>query len=268
MAGHQSDGRLGDDRSSENMQREPLTLFHTSDLHVGNGPCLEPALAGFRMVVDAARALAVDALLIAGDLFDGPAVAEATALSMFAVLAELPFPTVVLPGNHDTLLTDSPAVTGAYSPPVHVLRNSEGEEIALTPLGLRVWGRPCHAHLPSFRPLSGIAARVDDNWRVLMAHGLVTDGQGWFGDSSPISPDELAQAESDYIALGHVHVFREVSQGPTPAFYSGAPSGAQPPTAALVRFDPNTGVTVECVDLSNLDSGVRAPSKTSLSARP
>ncbi len=67
--------------------------------------------------------------------------------------------------------------------------------------------------------------------------------------SSPITPEEVALADCDYIALGHVHLFRDVSQGKAPTFYSGAPSGSQARTVALVSMDAATGVTVTPVPL-------------------
>ena len=51
----------------------------------------------------------------------------------------------------------------------------------------------------------------------------------------------VALPQLDYIALGHVHVFRDVSQNGVPAFYSGAPSGAKTRGAVLVELDPETG---------------------------
>ena len=65
------------------------------------------------------------------------------------------------------------------------------------------------------------------------------------GLSSPILWTELAQAGCDYVALGHVHVFRDVTQGRSPAFYSGAPSGMRDSGAVLVTLDPVHGTTVE-----------------------
>ena len=62
--------------------------------------------------------------------------------------------------------------------------------------------------------------------------------------ASPISPDEIAMAPCDYVALGHVHVFRDVSQNGVPAYYSGAPSGSQTKTVAIVDLDPVSGVSV------------------------
>ena len=62
--------------------------------------------------------------------------------------------------------------------------------------------------------------------------------------ASPISPQEIRQVPCDYVALGHVHVFRDVSQNGVPAYYSGAPSGSQTKTVAIVDLDPASGVSV------------------------
>ncbi len=77
-----------------------------------------------------------------------------------------------------------------------------------------------------------------------MGHGLFMDVPAMPLRSSPISPDEISGASCDYIALGHVHVFRDVSQGGVPAFYSGAPSGSHAGAVALVELDPDSGVAV------------------------
>jgi hypothetical protein len=49
--------------------------------------------------------------------------------------------------------------------------------------------------------------------------------------------------------LGHVHVFRDVSQNGVPAYYSGAPSGAQTKTVAIVDLDPVSGVSVSPLEI-------------------
>ena len=67
--------------------------------------------------------------------------------------------------------------------------------------------------------------------------------------ASPISPDEIAMAPCDYVALGHVHVFRDVSQNGVPAYYSGAPSGSQTKTVAIVDLDPVSGVSVSPLEI-------------------
>ena len=42
--------------------------------------------------------------------------------------------------------------------------------------------------------------------------------------SSPITPEEIERSGYHYIALGHVHIFSDVSQGSTRALYCGTPA--------------------------------------------
>ena len=158
-------------------------------------------------------------------------------------------PVVVLPGNHDTVLTER-RWSGDLPCGVTVLLRAEGELVLLEELGLSVWGRPVYVHHPGFRPLEGMPPRPGDGWYVAMGHGLLIDGDEDIMRSSPISPTEIGQAACDYIALGHVHVFRDVSHNGVPAFYSGATSGAGTRSIALVELDPVAGVTVSPVAIS------------------
>ena len=235
------------------MQKRRLRLLHTSDLHLGSDAYAADALRGFDRVVEAAQALGVDGVLIAGDLFDSFRTPLDTVTYVFEGLRKLDRPVFILPGNHDTLLT------GAYGtsdclPPLppnfHLLREPAGDVATSAALGLCVWGRPVYDHDPSFRPLEGLQFRPDDGWFVVMAHGLVMDGHTGSARSSPITLEELEQADCDYIALGHVHVFRDVTQGGSPAFYCGAPSGLQQKTAVLVTLDPDVAVKVESLSLA------------------
>ena len=60
----------------------------------------------------------------------------------------------------------------------------------------------------------------------------------------------IAAADVDYLALGHIHTYADVSHGDTCAAYSGSPN-AHPHipggTAALATLDPETGVHVESI---------------------
>ena len=122
-------------------------------------------------------------------------------------------------------------------------------------LDLSVWGRPVYDHVPSFRPLEGLQPRPNEGWYVVLGHGLVMDDSIHVGRSSPISLAELEQADCDYVALGHVHRFLDVTQGGPAAYYSGAPSGTRRPTAAVVDLAPLTGATVQAAVLQGLNSG-------------
>src|SRR6202021_3963522 len=49
-------------------------------------------------------------------------------------------------------------------------------------------------------------------------------GEGEIGRSPPITPADIERSHYDYVALGHVHVLSDVSQGATRAFYCGTPA--------------------------------------------
>jgi len=83
----------------------------------------------------------------------------------------------------------------------------------------------------------------------VMAHGLVVLDNNPQNRSSPITADELAGISADYVALGHAHGFRDVSAGDTQAYYCGAPSGTDTPTAALITLNPEGGAGVEKIRL-------------------
>lgn len=233
-----------------NSQRRHLTLLHTSDLHLGSDTYSAEALQGFGAVLKLAVSKGVDALIIAGDLFDSGRVPQWMVTHVWQSLSNLGIPVVVLPGNHDIPLTTEPFVSMPVSDGVHVLRDPAGELKTFDSVGLSVWGRPVYDHEPSFRPLEGLQPRPDHGWYVAIAHGVVTDGPDFAYRASPIALQELAQADCDYVALGHVHAFRDVTQGSALAFYSGAPSGAWLRTAALVILDPANGVRVEPVHIT------------------
>ena len=227
-----------------------LTLLHTSDLHVGSGSYPKEALEGFDAILGMARSASVDGVLIAGDLFDRRGVAAKLVSYVFESLAALNRPVVILPGNHDTLITSN---SHGFDEPlggVHVINNPAGGLVQFEGLGLSVWGRAVHNHEPAFHPLEGLPPRPNNGWYVAIGHGIVLEGPSLVERGSPITPQELAEANCDYIALGHTHVFRDVTRGPAQAFYSGAPSGGTNDTAAIVTLEPRTGVSVKAVHIS------------------
>jgi DNA repair exonuclease SbcCD nuclease subunit len=83
-----------------------------------------------------------------------------------------------------------------------------------------------------------------------LAHGLFTEDNET-GRSSPITPGEIEASAYDYIALGHVHVFGEVSRGSTKAAYCGTPaplySSAEAGWVACVSCVPGEPVVIDRV---------------------
>jgi DNA repair exonuclease SbcCD nuclease subunit len=230
--------------------RKPIKLLHTSDLHIGSDIYPADALRGFEQVLQLAADHSVDGVIVAGDLFDNRGVAPTLIDDVFERFGRLRRPVVVLPGNHDTSLMNGSFDSASLPDGVHLMQARGGEIVDVDAIGLSVWGEPVYDHSPKFRPLGALKPRCTDNWYVGIAHGLVTDNDPYSEYSSKITSDELAVADCDYLALGHVHVFRDVtSGGGAPAFYSGAPSGGNEPTVAIVSLDPAAGVSVEAIKL-------------------
>jgi exonuclease SbcD len=244
-------------------QRRRLKLVHTSDVHIDGGASSpfsrqEPGFTGraetaFRQVIDAARDEGADLLLIAGDLFESSRVGGAAIDFVLGELSRATCTVVLLPGNHDCY--DDASVyrrvdfeeAGSH---VHTLTSLEGETLALPGLHATVWGRAMADHDHSNRPLAGIPARSGDWWHLGIAHGLLTADRSE-QRSSLITPEEIEGSGLDYLALGHVHVFREVSQRSTTACYSGSPAplhraAGEAGSVAVVTLDPAFGVTLTC----------------------
>ena len=124
----------------------------------------------------------------------------------------------------------------------------DGGATAGTELSARIWGRAMVEHRPEYRPLAGIPPARPEQWNIAMAHGLFMDDIDMMR-SSPITPADVHDSSYDYIALGHVHVFTDVSQGGTKALYCGTPAplyaSNEAGWVAHVTCDPAAGVAVE-----------------------
>ena len=228
--------------------RRRIRLMHTSDLHIGTDIYPEEALQGFESMLELSRSTASDVVLIAGDLFDHHRVSDQAIDRVMASLGDLGLPVVILPGNHDSVLKDNVDV-GSLPANVSLITRPEGESVTIDQIGLTIWGRPVFNHVPSFSPLKGMPDRPTKGWFVAMAHGLFMEEVDPMR-SSPITPEEVAAATCHYLALGHVHVYRDVSKNGIPAHYCGAPSGSQAKTVAVVDLDPSEGVSVRPLEIS------------------
>ena len=242
------------------MPKRPLTLIHTSDVHLesdtfGRG---EEGLSyrrriqdAFQKVVDMVCEKKADLFLIAGDLFDSNRVPESGVEFVNAELRRIPCPVILIPGNHDCYDHRSIykkadfTLAGSH---VHTLTEEEGRTITFPELQATVWGKGLVEHDPAFRPLAGVPVRQDDWWHIGMAHGYFVEEEG-FQRSSPVTPEEIEQSGLDYLAMGHVHVFNDLSQGSTTSCYPGTPAPLymgvdDGGSVAVVTLDPEKGVAI------------------------
>lgn len=224
-------------------RRIPLRILHTSDFHLsshGDEGCRS---------LEAVKALAinnkVDLLIIAGDLFDHNKVEDELVRFTADKLREIALPIVVLAGNHDCLSAGSAfdrAELWQDCENIRIFRSANGEVVDFPDLEVSLWGKSICSEDHDVRPLEGIPLPSDNGrWNIAVAHGYYVSTSPPLFPSYHITKEEIAGLKWDYIALGHVPVFRCISSDPA-TYYSGSPSFSG--TAALVEFSEENGTVV------------------------
>ncbi len=191
-----------------------VKILHTADWqigmrakHVGAGGAQVRAqrILTAKGLAAVAREHAVDAVFVAGDVFEDNAVERADVQRVIDACAGFGVPTYVLPGNHDPLTTGSVWEHGSWASAtnVHVLRSSE--PLAMAP-GVTLYPCPALTKMSSADPTAWIADRSADGTRIGIAHGTVMNALV-AEDCFPIRPDAASATGLDYLALGHWHSF-------------------------------------------------------------
>jgi DNA repair exonuclease SbcCD nuclease subunit len=243
--------------------RRPATVLHTSDCHLGAGPGGREETA-FALAIALARDEQVDAVLIAGDLFDSARVPDDVIAWTGDQLASLDCPVVVIPGNHDVLAERSVYHRfdmATQCPGVHFIDRHEGQLVAVPGTDVVTWGRAMTEHEPAYRPFEGLPAPPADSWSIAVGHGLLLD-DGPSHRSSPIFASDLAAVAWDYVALGHIHGYAEIRDDPTPVRYPGATAASRDGVAGvvLVDFVPGEGARPRWVALGPEGAATPPPS--------
>ncbi|MCO5784938.1 DNA repair exonuclease [Pseudomonas sp. G11-1] len=210
-------------------------FLHTADWQIGRqydrfGPEDGPALAQARLttverIAALATELAVDAVLVAGDVFDAQTISDRTVRRLFMALQGFGGPWVMLPGNHDAALAESiwsrARRLNAIPDNVHVLLTAE--PLLLAEQGLAILPAPL-TQRQTFSDLTDWfdhAPTPPQLLRIGLAHGSV---QGILAEDidspNPIDPQRAARARLDYLALGDWHGCRQIDDR---TWYSGTP---------------------------------------------
>lgn len=229
----------------------PATVLHTADVHLGNSVLEERA---FARAIDAAIEADVDAVIVAGDLFDHARVPDELLAWTAKQLDRAERPVVLLVGNHDALHQGSVHHRFGVAERcarVILLDDPDGMTVEVPGTDVVVWGRAMVEHSPEFRPLAAAPPKPEDRWAVIAAHGLVQADEQPSHRSSPILPSELADIDWDYVALGHNHVHQVVRDSPRPVIYPGSTADSKrgEPGVVMVDFSPGTGASFEWVSL-------------------
>ncbi len=258
-------------------------FVHTADVHLDSPlrtlALREPALAeliggatrrAFVAIVELCLAEKVDALMIAGDLYDGEQTSMKTArflADQLRRLHEAEIPTFIIRGNHDAesritrelTLPDSVKVFSGRAEVVE--RAAEGLDVAIHGISF------AQKHAPDSL-LPKVRAPVEGAINIGMLHTSL-GGSPAHDRYAPCAPADLHQAGFAYWALGHVHR-RSVDEGRATIVMPGNPQGrdineAGPKSASLVTVDDGRKITLEerltsvaefrrvLVDLSGVD---------------
>jgi len=211
-------------------------FLHTADWQIGRLfssfdpedalPLAEARLAAVERLAALACTHEVDAVLVAGDVFDAQTVSERTIRRMFNAMAGFSGPWVLISGNHDAALVESVWTRAQRlgAVPAHVHLALRPEPVLLEACRTAILPAPLsQRHTYGDSTAWFDAAETPAGWlRLGLAHGSV---QGILAESmvdatNPIAPDRTARAHLDYLALGDWHGGKRIEAR---CWYSGTP---------------------------------------------
>jgi len=211
-----------------------LKLLHSADWQIGRiysqfepddaAALFEARFLAVEQLATLATEHKVDAVLVAGDIFDAQTVSDKTIRRLFNAMMGYPGAWVMLPGNHDAALAESvwtrahrlgvvpPNVVICLEPSVRIV----GERFAVLPAPLTQ--RHTYGDLTEW---FSSASTPEGLHRIGLAHGCV---QGVLSDdvdsANPIAANRAATAGLDYLALGDWHGTKRIDER---TWYAGTP---------------------------------------------
>ncbi|GGE12952.1 hypothetical protein GCM10011571_12920 [Marinithermofilum abyssi] len=214
---------------------KPVTFVHTADLHLdlpvqgwkGNEEQLllrrEEYRQTFSRIVGLTKEKEAQFLLIAGDFLEHEYVNRSTVQWVMEQLERIPDVQVLIaPGNHDPYRTDSFYRTVKWPDHVHIF-SEKWETHSFSQYDLCLYGKGFAdmEERESSLPENG----QDGERRLMLVHGTLghrKEASPYF----PLSMEELAPLEMDYVALGHIHqavTHRLANERKTVVRYPGSP---------------------------------------------
>lgn len=178
-----------------------IKILHTGDLHLGSiihnlgekaSSRSTELTETFSNIIDIAKRENVDAVLIAGDLFDTGSPDAVLTDYVYSVLKSAePIKVFISLGNHDY------GINAGFPPNVYVFNNSvEKIELGCADIyGVSFNAEHCRCFDGYFR------ADESDRVNILLMHCDLNSGSPY----NPINEDFIKNSNMDYIAMGHTH---------------------------------------------------------------
>jgi len=211
-----------------------ISLLHTADWQIGRvfsqfepddaAALFEARFKVVELLAGIAAERQVDAVLVAGDVFDLQTVSDKTVRRMFNAMQGFAGPWLLIPGNHDSALSESvwsrAQRLGAIAPNVVCCLEPTPRTVAgkFTLLPAPLTQRHTYGDLTDW---FATAQGEEGLPRIGLAHGCV---QGILSEdidsANPIAAGRAAQARLDYLALGDWHGTRQIDER---TWYAGTP---------------------------------------------
>jgi DNA repair exonuclease SbcCD nuclease subunit len=239
-----------------------LTLLHLADIHFDTiyaGRTLdlrrrlrEAQQTAFERAVDRALEEPVNAVLIAGDLFDAERLGLMTEIALLDQLRRLEaasIPVVYATGDHDPGPTRGRAASIDWPANVHLVRSADPRVIPLTDDDGERIGQVVAVGHPRAQVSENLAIRFPEAETDLPTVGLLhahledAEDAPTHDRYAPCTAADLQRPGYDYWALGHIHRGQQVNAD-VPAYYAGNLQGRNPDETGvkgglLVRIPPN-----------------------------
>lgn len=165
----------------------------------------------------------VDIVLLAGDLFDGETTYRETIEQLIDALADMRARVFIAPGNHDFYSAKSPYATLVWPENVHIFTSRQIERVEMPELSCAVYGAAFLDSAEEQSLLAGFTAPDDGLTHLMVLHGDLGAAEARY---NPVTKEQIAASELDYLALGHTHLHDGLRKfGKTVCAYAGCPEG-------------------------------------------
>ena len=172
----------------------------------------------FLSAMEYAKANGIDAILIAGDLFDTKFITSKTANMLkdaFESAGDCQI--FISPGNHDPFCDGSIYSSANFPKNVHIFKSENVEKISLDRLGVDIYGYAFESESLDHSPIASLTGVDREKINILVAHGDIFSSISHY---APITKNDIANSKLDYVALGHIHNTDEKIENANGTYYS------------------------------------------------
>ena len=205
-----------------------MKILHAADLHLDSpfqgqedAHYLRRQLRAVpQQLADLCRREQCHLVLLSGDLFDGPWTPESLD-ALRNALEEMAVPVFIAPGNHDFCCPTAPYHTELWPENVHIFTRPQMQAVKVPELDCVIYGAGYDAtDCPPL--LEDFHAQGDARYHIGLLHGDPTQKHSPY---CPVTADQIADSNLDYLALGHIHKWGTFRAGQTLCAWPGCPMG-------------------------------------------